>query len=47
VVVSAQRESRTIQDHLRSRAARLGLGPTRDVVVVDAVAERTLAWLNK
>ena len=39
VVVSAQRESRTIQNLLRSRAARLGLGPTRDVVLIDALVD--------
>jgi hypothetical protein len=36
VVVCAQRTSRTVENLLRSRVARLAIGPTRDVVIIDA-----------
>jgi hypothetical protein len=40
VVICAERSSRTIDNVLRTGVARLGLGPTRDVVVLDvAVSE--------
>jgi hypothetical protein len=39
IVVCARRESRTIENLTRSSSARLGIGPTRDVVMIDAVAE--------
>jgi hypothetical protein len=39
VIVCAQRTSRTIENMLRSGVARLGLGPTRDVVMIDAVLD--------
>ncbi len=42
VLVSAETRSRTIQNLLRSGTARLGVGPTRDVVLIDA--ELTAAW---
>ncbi len=41
VVISAEARSRTIQNLLRTRATRLGLGPTRDVVIIDAVVTET------
>jgi hypothetical protein len=37
IVVCAQDSSRTIDNLLRSGVARLGLGPTRDVVILDVV----------
>jgi hypothetical protein len=42
IVLSAETRSRTIQSLLRTRIARLGLGPTRDVVMIDAVV--TASW---
>jgi hypothetical protein len=42
VIVCAEATSRTIENLLRSRVARLGLGPTRDVVMIDAVVDETL-----
>ena len=41
VIVCAQRTSRTIENVLRSGVARLGLGPTRDVVILDAVVDNS------
>jgi Pyridoxamine 5'-phosphate oxidase len=42
VVVGAETRSRTVQNLLRSGTARLGLGPTRDVVLIDAAV--TASW---
>ena len=41
IVVSAETRSGTVQNLLRSRTARLGLGPTRDVVLIDATFTRS------
>jgi hypothetical protein len=41
VVICAQRSSRTIENVLRAGVARLGLGPTRDVVILDVVASES------
>jgi hypothetical protein len=43
IVVCAGRDSRTIVNLLRSKAARLGIGPTRDVVMLDVVVDETFA----
>jgi hypothetical protein len=43
VVVCAQRSSPTIENLIRSRVARLGIGPTRDVVMLDVVVENSYA----
>jgi hypothetical protein len=43
VVVCAQRSSRTVENLIRSGVARLGVGPTRDVVMIDAVLESSYA----
>ena len=43
VVVCAQRSSRTIENLSRSGVARLGIGPTRDVVMIDVVVEDSYA----
>jgi hypothetical protein len=41
VIVCAQRTSRTIENLVRSRVARLGIGLTRDVVMIDAVVDNS------
>ena len=41
VVIALQSASRTAQNIAASGTARLGLGPTRDVVLIDAVLEAT------
>ncbi len=41
VVLALQATSRTSQNITASGVARLGLGPTRDVVLIDAVLEAT------
>ena len=41
VVIALERTSRTAQNIATSGTARLGLGPTRDVVLIDAVLEAT------
>jgi len=43
VIVCAQRSSRTIENLIRSVVARLGIGPTRDVVMIDVVLESSHA----
>lgn len=43
VVVCAARESRTVENLMRSKVARLGIGPTRDVVMIDAVVSAAIA----
>jgi hypothetical protein len=43
VVVCAERTSRTIENLLRAKVARLGIGPTRDVVMIDAAVEDSVA----
>ncbi len=42
IVICAGRESLTIQNLMRSSIARLGIGPTRDVVMIDAVVEESV-----
>jgi hypothetical protein len=41
VLVCAERSSRTIDNLLRARVARLGLGPTRNVVMLDVVVSES------
>lgn len=43
VVVCAARESRTVENLMRSKVARLGIGPTRDVVMIDVVVSDAVA----
>jgi hypothetical protein len=43
VVVAAEVASRTVRNLVASGTARLGLGPTRDVVMIDAVLDRVVA----
>lgn len=42
IVVALPGDSRTARNVVEHGTARLGLGPTRDVVMIDAVLERTL-----
>lgn len=42
LVVAVQETSRTARDLVASGRARLAVGPTRDVTMVDAVLERTV-----
>lgn len=42
-VVAVERTSRTARNLSASGVARLGVGPTRDVVLLDVVLERTVA----
>lgn len=41
VVIAVEDTSRTARNLNATRTARLGLGPTRDVVIIDAVLEET------
>lgn len=41
-VIALDRGSRTARNLLATGAARLGVGPTRDVVMIDAVVERAV-----
>jgi hypothetical protein len=43
VVICAERTSLTIENLMRSSVARLGIGPTRDVVMIDAAVEESFA----
>jgi flavin reductase (DIM6/NTAB) family NADH-FMN oxidoreductase RutF len=42
IVVAVERSSTTARNLTASGSARLGVGPTRDVVMVDAVLERSV-----
>jgi hypothetical protein len=42
VVVALEADSRTARNVTAQRAARLALGPTRDVVLIDAVLDKVL-----
>lgn len=42
IVLALESTSRTARNVLRQRQTRLGLGPTRDVVLIDAVLERSV-----
>jgi hypothetical protein len=42
VVIAVAGSSRTARNLTESSAARLGVGPTRDVVMIDALLERTV-----
>ncbi|UMG92533.1 pyridoxamine 5'-phosphate oxidase family protein [Nocardioides sp. TF02-7] len=42
VVIALDRTSRTARNLLATRTARLGVGPTRDVVMIDAVLDRAV-----
>jgi hypothetical protein len=42
VVIALERGSRTARNIAEQRAARLALGPTRDVVIIDAVVEQMI-----
>jgi hypothetical protein len=41
VVICSERSTRTIDNVLRAGEARLGLGPTRDVVILDVVVSES------
>lgn len=43
VVVAVESDSRTARNINAHRVARLGLGPTRDVVIIDAVLEAAIS----
>jgi hypothetical protein len=43
VVIAVAESSRTARNLRASGSARLGVGPTRDVVMIDAVVDRTVA----
>lgn len=43
VVIAQDSDSRTARNIATSKRTRMGLGPTRDVVLIDAVLERTVA----
>jgi hypothetical protein len=45
VVICAQGSSQTVQNLLRAGRARLGLGPTRDVVMLDVVV--SASWSTR
>jgi hypothetical protein len=42
VVVALEQDSRTARNITEHGTARLGLGPTRDVVIIDAVLDRAI-----
>lgn len=46
VILAVEATSRTARNIAASRVARLGLGPTRDVVLIDAVLEATYGVLD-
>ncbi len=43
IVLALEADSRTARSILRYGSARLGVGPTRDVVLIDAVLEKSVA----
>src|SRR5690349_17700722 len=43
VVIALEATSRTARNLARGRPARLGLGPTRDVVLIDSVVDEVAA----
>jgi hypothetical protein len=42
VVIAVEASSVTARNIVQSRAARIGVGPTRDVVLIDAVVDRAV-----